>query len=238
MKRIAILQPNYIPWKGVFDLISKVDVFVFYDDVQYTKRDWRNRNIIKTPQGPQYLSVPVLYKSGELVKDVPIDPTSNWQNKHYKTIVANYSKAPYFEKYEGLLNSIFLQHDWHNIAELDIFATKRIAQAFGLRTEWIRSSDLGLSGDKNGEKIIKICKKLDCNFFINGPAAHSFMNQDLFISSDIKLRYIKYNFPKYAQLFGDFTHFVSALDVLFNCGPKSKNFISTSTIVTHEELAK
>lgn len=237
MKKIAILQPNYIPWKGVFDLISKVDVFVFYDDVQYTRRDWRNRNIIKTPQGTQYLSVPVRYETGSLIKDVEIDQSSNWQNKHYKSIVSNYSKAPHFKKYKGILEDIFQETTWDSIAELDIFATKRIAQELDLNVEWVRSSDLKMSGEKSGEKIIKICLELDCNFFINGPAAHSFMDKGQFEKNNIDLRYIKYDFPPYQQLHGEFTHFVTTLDVLFNCGSESKELITTSSILTHEEMA-
>src|SRR5436190_11370628 len=105
MKKIAILQPNYIPWKGVFDLISRIDVFVFYDDVQYTAKDWRSRNRIRTAHGDIWLTVPVLSKGlrTQRICDAVIDPLSNWQEKHYKALKANYQKAKYFKEYEYLL---------------------------------------------------------------------------------------------------------------------------------------
>jgi hypothetical protein len=225
MKKVAMLQPNYIPWKGVFDLISRVDVFVFYDDVQYTKRDWRNRNKIKTKDGELWLTVPVNAHRGQLICEVEIDQSSDWQMNHFKTIKNSYAKAPYFKDYEFLLEEIYLKTKWSKISELDIFATKLIASKLGLSPEWVLASDLRIEGNKDGEKIINICKKLGCNYFINGPAAKAFMDEDKFKEAGIELDYIEYSYPEYSQMHGDFIHGVSVLDTLFNCGPDSSRFI-------------
>jgi WbqC-like protein len=225
--KIAILQPNYIPWKGVFDLISRVDVFVFLDDVQYTVRDWRNRNKIRTANGDIWLSVPVLSKGlhEQRICDALINRSSNWQRKHYKTLTTNYHKAKYFSEYEFLLEEIYLSNDWARISDLNIFSTKLIAHTIGIEVQWHKSSDLKQSGSKEGEKIVKICKLLGCNSFINGPSAKQFMNESLFRENGIELAYMEYRYPEYVQLHRPFVHEVSVLDVLFNCGPDARKSI-------------
>lgn len=226
-KKIAILQPNYIPWKGVFDQISQVDVFVFYDDVQYTIKDWRNRNRIMTKNGELWLSVPVIHKGkrDQLIVDTLIDTSVNWQENHYKTIKNNYVKAKYFREYEYILEKIYLDHMWTHIADLDIFATKIIAKALDLDVQWERSSELSKVGSKNGEKAIAICKELNCNYFINGPSSKEFLNEDLFAQENIKLKYMEYDYRQYRQLYKSFNHYVTVLDVLFNCGKDASSYI-------------
>lgn len=229
MKKIAILQPNYIPWKGVFDLINRVDVFVFYDDVQYTVKDWRNRNIIKTPHGDKWISVPVIHKGrrNQLICEAEINNAENWQKDHYKTIKFSYSKAKYFDNYHYILKEIYFENKWDKIADLNIYATKLIAKALGAEIEWIRSSDLKFDGGKDGEKVIKICKHLNCNYFINGPASKPYMNEKLFNEAEIALDYMEYNYNEYEQLYPPFNHYVSILDLLFNCGQESIKYIKT-----------
>ena len=226
--KIAILQPNYIPWKGVFDLINQVDVFVFYDDVQYTKKDWRNRNKIKTPNGEIWLSVPVLHKGKRYqnISDTKIDTSKNWQQKHYKSIEKSYQKAPYFNEYKYLLDDIYINNKWSNISELNVYSTKHIAKLLDIDVEWYLSSQLSCDGKKNGEKIINICKKLGCNYFINGPSSKSFMDQKLFNEASITLEYMAYNYKAYKQLYPPFNHKVTIFDVIFNCGvEKAKELI-------------
>ena len=228
MKKIAILQPNYIPWKGVFDLINKVDVFVFYDDVQYTVKDWRNRNKIKTPNGELWLTVPVIHKGrrDQLIYEAEIDNSINWQLNHYKSIVSNYKKAPFFKDFEFLLNDIYLAKKWTHIADLDIYVTKKICELLDIKVEWYRSSELKCSGSKEGSKVVEICKQLGCNYFINGPAAKDFMDEGLFFKNDIILKYMEYIYQEYEQLYPPFNHYVTIFDVLFNCGEESlKNII-------------
>tara|TARA_B110001452_G_scaffold8412_1_gene7385 strand:- start:187 stop:876 length:690 start_codon:yes stop_codon:yes gene_type:complete len=225
--KIAILQPNYIPWKGVFNLIDIVDVFVFFDDVQYTKKDWRNRNKIKTYNGEIWLTVPVLTKGvrNQLIKDVKIDSKTNWQTKHYKAIELAYKKAPYFSDYKHILDEIYLNNSWESLVELNVYSTKLLAKTLGIESKYILSSSLDVSGAKDGERVVEICNILKCNYFINGPASKSFMNQEIFDRANITLDYIEYSYKEYDQLYPPFNHFVSVLDLLFNCGDKARNFI-------------
>lgn len=227
MKKIAILQPNYIPWKGVFDLISRVDVFVFYDDVQFTAKDWRSRNRIRTANGDIWLTVPVLTKGlrGQRICDAVIDPLSNWQTKHYKALKASYQKARHFKDYEYLLEEIYLANKWTKIADLNIFATKLIAEALNISVEWCRSSDLGQEGGKNGERAINLCKALGCDHFINGPSARAFMDESLFRENGIGLDYMSYSYPEYEQLHQPFVHEVTVLDLIFNTGLNSRALV-------------
>lgn len=228
MRKIAILQPNYIPWKGVFDLINQVDVFVFFDDVQYTSKDWRNRNKIKTANGEVWLTVPVKTKGlrDQLIGDAEINTSENWQLKHLRTIQLAYQKAPYYKEFEYLLEEIYIKNRWHKISELDIFSTKILAKAIGVDAEWVVSSELQCGGGKDGERIIEICNKLNCDYFINGPTARAFINQQLFDEADIALDYIEYDYQEYEQPFPPFSHYVSALDLLFNCGKKAIDYIN------------
>lgn len=225
--KIAILQPNYIPWKGVFDLINMVDVFVLFDDVQYTKKDWRSRNKIKTKNGESWLTVPVLTKGTryQLINEAKIDITKNWQEKHYKAIEAAYKKAAYFNDYKYIIDEIYLNNTWESLLELNVFSTKLLAKALGIDAKFVLSSSLDTKGAKDGERVVQICKKLECDYFINGPAAKSFMNQQIFDDANITLYYIDYNYSEYTQLHPPFNHYVSVLDVLFNCGDKSKELI-------------
>lgn len=220
-----MLQPNYIPWKGVFDLIDQVDTFVFYDDVQYTKRDWRNRNKIRTSNGDVWLSVPVKSNRGDLICEVTINNESDWQKKHYQSIKTNYSKAPYFSEYSYLLDEIYINRTWNSLNDLNVFTTKLIAKALDIDCKWVKASDLKIDGSKDGDKVIKICKELNCNYFINGPASKEFMNEELFKKEDITLDYIDYSYPEYDQLHTPFNHYVTVLDLIFCCGPKALNKI-------------
>ncbi len=224
-KRVALLQPNYIPWKGVFDMISQVDVFVFYDDVQYTTRDWRNRNKIKTAQGETWLIVPVKQDREQLICEAEIDTRANWQGKHYKSFLSAYRKAKFFDAYHYLLEEIYLKRTWSKISDLDVFATQLLAKTLGLTPEWVLASDLNVQGSKDGEKIIGICEKLDCDFVLNGPAAQEFINHDRFAEKGIRTEYMTYEYEPYPQLFLPFIHGVTVLDVIFNCGPQAPDFI-------------
>ena len=143
-------------------------MFVFYDDVQYTKRDWRNRNKVKTKDGTKWLSVPVVQNGKQLIKDTLINNENNWQEKHFKTIRGSYLKAPHFKMIEPFLEEVYLENSWSNLSEMNISITKKISSLIGLTPEWVVASDLNAQGDKDGEKIVQICKKIECNYFING----------------------------------------------------------------------
>ncbi|MFA5392083.1 MAG: WbqC family protein [Candidatus Paceibacterota bacterium] len=224
MKKVAILQSNYIPWKGVFDMINQVDTFVFHEDVQYTKQDWRNRNKIKTPNGLEWLTVPVK-KSPETTKIFEIEISNkNWQRNHYNKIIQNYSKAPFLKEYHFILENIYLKNTWVNLSQLNIYTTKLIANVLGIKTKFINSIELKTIGIKD-DKVIDICKRLNATHYLSGPAAKGYIKEDKFRKANIELEYIKYEYPEYNQLYGEFNHYVSVLDVIFNCGKDSPKYI-------------
>lgn len=230
MKKIAILQSNYIPWKGVFDMMNKVDTFVFFEDVDFTKRDWRIRNKIKTPEGEIWLTIPVKKSSrGTKIYEIQISQEENWQEKHYKTITQYYKKARYFEEYKCLLDKIYLEKKWENLSEFNIFSNILIAKELGIKTEFINSKDLKTSGTKD-DKLIEICEKLEGNYYLSGPAAKDYINNEKFKNKNINLAYIKYEYPEYKQLYGEFNHYLSIFDVLFNCGKDTQDYIFTGRI--------
>lgn len=230
MKKIAILQSNYIPWKGVFDMMNKVDTFVFFEDVNFTKRDWRIRNKIKTPEGEIWLTIPVKKASrGTKIYEIQISQEENWQEKHYKTITQYYKKAKYFEEYKWLLDKIYLEKKWENLSEFNIFSNILIAKELGIKTEFINSKDLKTSGTKD-DKLIEICEKLEGNYYLSGPAAKDYINNEKFKNNNINLAYIKYEYPEYKQLYGEFNHYLSVFDVLFNCGKDAQDYIFTGKI--------
>lgn len=232
MKKIAILQSNYLPWKGVFDMINQVDIFVFYEDVQYTKDDWRNRNKIKTPQGLKWLTVPVKKAPLETkIFEIEIFNGEDWQQKHYNLIKNNYIKAPYFQDYHFILEEIYLKKKWDKLSDLNIYSTKLIADVLGIKTEFINSTDLKTTGVKD-DKIISICKQLNATHYLSGPAAKAYIKEDKFKNANIELEYINYEYPEYKQLYGAFEHKVTVLDVIFNCGPNSPKYIFQNKVET------
>lgn len=226
MKKIAILQSNYIPWKGVFDMINMVDEFVFFEDVDFTKRDWRSRNKIPTPNGEIWLTVPVnKAERGTKIKDITINHETDWQRKHYLTITGNYKKAPFYKDFEFLLDDIYMDHRWDNLSEMNIYITKKIADILGIKTSFVNSADLQTNGAKD-DKLIEICQKLNATHYLSGPAAKDYIVDEKFKKANIGLSYINYEgYPEYKQLYGDFDHYVSIIDVLFNCGEKAQDYI-------------
>lgn len=226
MSKIAILQSNYIPWKGVFDMINQVNKFVFFEDVQYTKRDWRTRNKIKTANGELWLTVPVNKTNRDTkIFEVEVCNTEDWQKKHYDSIKHNYAKAPYFQKYHWILEKLYLERKWENLSEFNMFATILIARELGITTEFYNSKDLNTTGTKD-DKLIEICEKLGGDFYLSGPAAKDYIVNEKFKNHNIRLAYIKYDaYPEYKQLHGEFNHFVTVLDVLFHCGEESPKYI-------------
>ena len=227
MRKIALFQSNYIPWKGYFDIIHDVDVFVFYDDVQYTKKDWRNRNIIKSKNGCSWLTVPVINEKlrEKKIHEVKIDNTSAWAQKHFKTITMSYARAPFLKDHMDLLGWIYLEKTWSNLSEMNRSIIEKISRRLGIETEFVNLQDLHIAGEKNGERIIKVCEKLNCDYVINGPAAKAFIDQSLFDERGIIIEYKNYKYPVYRQLNLPFEHGVSIFDLLFNAGPEAPYYI-------------
>jgi hypothetical protein len=225
MRKVAILQSNYIPWKGYFDIIQKADVFVIYDEVQYTKNDWRNRNMIKTPTGMQWLTIPVLQQSlNQKICETCVSK-SNWNIKHWNALVGNYAKAPYFRHYESEFKLLYSSIETDNLSEINRQFIDKINSVLNITTEIIDSRALGLIGDKN-ERLIDAVKKLNGTHYISGPAAKSYLDLTAFEKASIHVEWMEYSgYPAYSQLFEPFNHNVTVLDLLFNEGPNAKNFL-------------
>jgi hypothetical protein len=223
MKKIAILQSNYIPWKGYFGMISKVDEFVIYDDVQFTKNDWRNRNKIKTPKGLEWITIPVGQNIRRKIKDVII--TTKWQKKHWKTLQTNYSKANFFKEISEWLEPLYLKKEYKYLSEVNIIFIKKICKYLEINTK-IENSSNYIQFNGQTENLVNICTQSNATEYVSGPSAKNYINESLFNEKNIKLKWINYdNYKKYDQLWGDFVHNVSIVDLLFNLGSKAKNYI-------------
>ena len=225
MRKAAILQSNYIPWKGYFDLINEVDVFVILDTVQYTKNDWRNRNKIKTQHGLKWLTVPVLTDNrfGQTIKEAKIKTEAPWQRKHWAALEMSYSKAPYFSMYREPLEAIYKQQVWTHISDLNIHFIKTICGFLEITTELVFAEDLAVDlsdvEDRRNARVIEICKQVEADYYLSGPAAKSYIDESQFEEAGIELKFKDYSgYPEYLQLHGEFEHGVSVLDMLFMVG--------------------
>ncbi|MDX2477976.1 MAG: WbqC family protein [Gammaproteobacteria bacterium] len=226
MKKVAILQSNYIPWKGYFDMIAAVDEFILYDDMQYTRRDWRNRNKIKTPDGVQWLTVPVKAKGKYLqkIRDTEIDGT-DWASVHWQSLVQNYRRAPYFDEIAGWLEPLCLTESYTHISQLNRRFIQAICDYLGIRTIISNSWDYNLLDGKT-ERLADLCVQAGGVEYISGPAAKGYIEESKFSDLGIKMTWFDYNdYPEYPQLWGEFTHGVTILDLLFNCGKNAPHYM-------------
>jgi hypothetical protein len=219
MKKVAIIQSNYIPWKGYFDIINRVDEFILFDDVQYTRRDWRNRNKIKTPHGSQWLTIPVDVKGKYLqkIKDTRIsDP--EWGKKHWKTIAFNYSRAKYFKEYHDFFEELYLSSQEKFLSAINYRFLKALCQLLGIKTQLSQSMDYQVI-DGETERLVDLCKQCRATEYLSGPSARNYIDAALFTTEGIVLNYIDYTgYPEYEQLCPPFEHAVSIIDLIFNTG--------------------
>ena len=216
--RAVILQSNYLPWKGYFDLIQSADVFVFYDEVAYTKNDWRNRNRICSKNGVHWLTIPITHSAvKQKISEVPL-LHSRWQELHFKTLYHSYRPAPFFGQIEPLLYELYLNRRWTHLSELNRHAIVTIARLLGLTTRFVNSSDLDLSGDRV-ERLISVVRQVGATEYVSGPSARAYLagSEELLEQAGILLRFKDYSgYPTYRQLHEPFDHAVSILDVLAN----------------------
>ena len=214
-----ITQSNYIPWKGYFDSISKVDTFIIYDDMQYTKRDWRNRNLIKTPQGLKWLSIPVQVsgKYHQRINETTIADNS-WLKSHLDTIKSNYSKAACFKEVWPWIEELYQTANQSFITDVNLHFIKAIMKVLKINTEIRLSSEFTLHEEKT-QRLVNICMDLGANKYYTGPAARAYMNEELFEKEGISVEYFNYSgYQEYFQLFPPFEHGVSILDMILNLG--------------------
>jgi hypothetical protein len=225
---IGILQPGYLPWLGFFEQVHRCDVFVIYDDVQYDKHGWRNRNRIKTANGVQWLTVPVHadIDEGRLVREAKIDNRTNWRKKHLMSIKQSYAKAACFKEYIGVFEDAFAR-EWELILDLDLFFIRKFLEILGMGDKRLElASTLNVDGDKV-TRLINICKMFGADTMYNGAAGRSYMDEVLFRENGVNLVFQDYKHPVYTQLHGEFVPYLSVVDVLLNHGGASLEIIKS-----------
>lgn len=225
--RCAIVQPSYIPWRGYFDLIRRVDLFVFYDDVQYDRRGWRNRNRIKTAEGSRWLTIPV-HARGAQTKHLPINTIrtveGDWPHEHFETLRRAYTHAPHFAEYEPWLRRVYAAPP-PLLADFTIALTRDLASFLGITTPFVRSSELGASGTKT-ERLLDVLRKTGATHYLSGPSARAYLDEQQFASAGIALEWMEYRYRDYPQLYPPFDPAVSILDLLFMTGRDAAGFLA------------
>jgi hypothetical protein len=235
VRKVAIVQSNYIPWKGYFDLIAAVDEFILYDDAQFTKNDWRNRNQIKTPTGLQWLSIPVGKAISRRIRDVRLS-TDAWRQKHWKTLHANYARAIHYKDVADHIRPIYLQGEYIYLTDFNRALIEAICRYLGIRTKITNSWDYQLIGGKT-ERLIDLCRQANASIYVSGPAAKKYLDEHKFTDAGIQLCWFEYpEYPQYNQLWGEFVHGVSILDLLFACGAASVNYMAYPRYASTYEL--
>lgn len=226
MKKVAILQSNYIPWKGYFDLIAAVDEFIIYDDMQYTRRDWRNRNKIKTPQGLQWLTIPVQVKGkyDQRIRDTKVNG-ADWSGPHWKSLMQNYKRTPYFDEVSTLLAPLYHSESFIHLSILNRRFIEVVCAYLGIKTIIRNSWDYQLIDGKT-ERLASLCAQAGGCEYLSGPAAKNYIEGKIFSDLGINLTWFDYSgYPEYPQIWGRFEHGVTILDLLFNCGPDAPRYM-------------
>jgi len=219
---LVVLQPSYLPWLGCFDQMSKADVFVWYDDVQFDKHGWRNRNRIKGPKGPLWLTVPVLHKQRgpQSIDNVEIDNSKPWRRKHLTTVEQLYARAPFYSSVLPRLSDL-LGRQWERLADLSIATTEWFANELAIETPRYRASQLDIDGDRNG-RLIEICRHFRATRYVSGDAARAYLDIERFGTAGIEVVWHSYQHPQYPQLYGEFIPHLSTLDLLLNVGSEAR----------------
>lgn len=226
-RTLVVLQPGYIPWLGFFDQMRRADVFVYYDDVQYDKHGWRNRNRIKTPDGPGWLTVPVRHHGLEqpTILETEIDARTPWARKHIGSLRQYYSKAAHFKRYLPEIDEL-LNRPWTRIVDLDMAVVAMMAGWMKISPTTYRSSELGITGEQSG-RLLKLCQHFGATRYLSGSAARDYLDVGLFERHDIEVAWQDYQHPVYQQQYGEFVPYLSALDLLLNCGDDSRSILES-----------
>lgn len=227
--KVIITQSNYIPWKGYFSSMKKATHIVLYDSAQYTRRDWRNRNKIITPNGPSWLSIPIDVKGKfhQKINEAKVKD-SKWPLDHWNRITENYRKAPCFKEYSIYFEQLYLKElkEYEYLSDINRALLQKCVDLLDIKIEVVDSREFTIRGGKT-EKLINLCSDLNANEYFTGPAAKGYMNEGLFLENNIKLTYhdLK-NFPEYTQLWAGFDHHVSVLDMFFNLGNDTVSYFN------------
>lgn len=230
MMRVGIVQSCYIPWRGYFDFINSVDLFIVLDDIRYpVGRSWRNRNQIKTKHGLTWLTVPVAAGSHKLpIDQVMIAKTTKpWATNQHNLLKESLGKAPFFQDALALWEAVIAEGE-PTISRLNVRLIRSICSYLQIRTPLVLARDYAVSGTKT-ERLINLLKRTGATVYLSGPSAQSYLDEEMFRVSRIGLEYKSYDYPPYPQLWGPFAGMVSVLDLIANCGPDSSRFLKSGT---------
>lgn len=222
---VSVHQPQFMPWLGYFEKISQADHFVLLDTVQYKKNEWQNRNRIKTPNGWQWLTVPVSYKFPQKIFEVGVANKHNWQSAHQKGLQANYAKAPFYSEIMPFFERLFA-NKWDHLLALNVFIIQQLAKILGITTPIHLASELGNFPDAPDERLIEITRHLGGTTYLAGAGGKAYMDAEKWSKSGIEVRHQEYVHPVYPQLFGPFEYYMATLDLIFNCGPRSLSILT------------
>ncbi len=228
MKKILITQSNYIPWKGYFDSINMVDEFIIYDDMQYTKRDWRNRNLVKTKDGLKWMSVPVEVK-GKFFQKINETKVSekDWAKSHWSMLTNSYGKAPCFKETKSAFEELYLNMTEENLTRINHKFISAICSLLEIKTPVFFSHDFKLAEGKT-ERLVDLCVQRNATDYYTGPAAKNYMDESLFEKANINVHYFDYSgYPEYPQQFPPFEHGVTILDLIFNTGKDAAKYMKS-----------
>ena len=224
-----------MPWLGLFHKIALADEFCLFDDVQYLKKDWNNRNKIKTTAGEVWLSVPVFTTDHreKKIREIEIDNSSNWSKKHFKSIYLNYKKAPYFKDYIDFFDDVY-KKEWKYLTDLNDYMLKWFLKELGIKVKYIKASDYDFKGQKS-DLVLDMCEVLKADTYIFGKLGEDYADKETFSKAGVAIHFQNYNHPEYEQLHGEFIPYMSVVDLLFNCGKKSLDIITKGNICKIKE---
>jgi WbqC-like protein family len=228
-KRVAIVQSCYIPWKGYFDLINQVDHFLLYDDAEYSKNTWRNRNRVKTASGTHWLTIPVAYsgRSRQRIDEVRVSDM-RWSGRHWKTLRQSYGRAPHFERYAPALEELYLRLDEMRLSVINRRFIEHICLLLGIETTISWTSDLQSEGATSTERLAQLCAAVGADVYLSGPAAQGYLDLDHLERAGIEVAWMNYDdYPTYPQLHPPFDHAVTTLDLLFSVGPEAPHYLKS-----------
>ena len=221
--KVFISQPTYLPWCGYLASVDSCDIFVVYDDVQFSHQSWQHRNKIKIQDDWMWLTVPIVRKEGQLINEVMINNSTHWKRDHWRSISQNYSQAPYFSKSHSAFFDIYA-YEWEKLVDLNVSLISHLASELGIKMpKIIRSSEMETEGHKT-DRLIPILKKLKADTYISGVAAKDYLDIKKFNDEGIDVKWFEYNHPIYPQK-GEFIPYLSAIDLLFNTGNRAIDYI-------------